>query len=505
MATTNHYDLIVIGSDIAGLVAASLTARRGKRVLVIPHGPADGTYRLARETFSLNEAPLIHLGCPALHRVYDELGLWTQISRERRTLSDIVHWILPEQRMDLQPGMLNWSQEAERAWPDDPVREAWELRHRWAHACDELLDEVLASEGVLTADGFWGRRFLNRVAEQLPATTLDELEPLRSDHPLRAGARALEPWYLHLSPSQLGKAASLRISELWSRGPEDRTGGESALRQQLLQRIQLKSGDVKPNLRVGEILLKRGKVTGIALLGKKDRYGCDQMLIASDPQGLVSGQLLPEPIPKALALSLSGLKRVAHRFVMHLEIAPEGLSPALGGISICVPLADARGPHGEGLTYLRRGEPTPHGHQRISVTRIVGAHDSIASAREQLLQELDERGILPFVHDHLAFVHSPHDGREASDGRGSLVDRYGTATALRLPMTALYETEIPPTLGVGVLPHFSGIKNLYLASQLTYPGLGLEGEFAAGWAAAGVIASTSRPGLGRNLFLGRGR
>ena len=70
-ATTNHYDLIVLGTDFAGLVAAALVARRGKRVLVIPHGPIDGRYRLARRGFSLDTAPLVHLG--ALESVVDQL------------------------------------------------------------------------------------------------------------------------------------------------------------------------------------------------------------------------------------------------------------------------------------------------------------------------------------------------------------------------------------------------------------------------------------------------
>ena len=61
-----------------------------------------------------------------------------------------------------------------------------------------------------------------------------------------------------------------------------------------------------------------------------------------------------------------------------------------------------------------------------------------------------------------------------------------------------------PSLGVGLLPHSSGVKNLYFASRLTYPGLGIEGEFTAGWAAAGAVAAAGRAGLGRNLFLGRG-
>ena len=72
--TTNHYDLIVVGADVAGLVAAALVARRGKRVLVLPHGPADGSYRLQARVLPLETAPVVHATCPPVERVLAELG-----------------------------------------------------------------------------------------------------------------------------------------------------------------------------------------------------------------------------------------------------------------------------------------------------------------------------------------------------------------------------------------------------------------------------------------------
>ena len=501
MSTTNHYDLIVIGSDLAGLVAASLVARRGKRVLVLPHGPASGSYTLGREQLSLHEAPLIHLSSPPLRRVYEELGLWTQIGREWRLLADKIHWIYDQHRIDLSPAMSNWAQEVQREWPHDPIDAAWDLRRRWAEASNERFDELLASDSALHADGFWARRFLSRLEEQLPPASLDELEPLRDNHPLRRGIRALEPWYLHLVPSQVGKAASMRIAELWAQGPKDRNGGEPDLRKQLLQRIKLKSGDVKPNLRVDEILIKRGKVTGISLLGKRERYGCAQMLLATSLEQLQHDLFAKEQLPKPLTTTLENIRPVAQRFLMHLEVRSRGLSPALQGLVVCVPSAPA--PSGIGTMYLRPGPRINKGSSRISITTILDAKDSLKHARETILQALDERGVLPFIHDHLALVHSPHDGREASDGRGRLLEAYGSASALRIEMESIYACKTPPLLGVGVQSHSSGIKNLHFASRLSSPGLGLEGEFSAGWAAAGAIAPASRPGLGKNLFLGR--
>ncbi|KIG14804.1 Neurosporene desaturase [Enhygromyxa salina] len=503
-ATTNHYDLIVLGTDFAGLVAAALVARRGKRVLVIPHGPIDGRYRLARRGFSLDTAPLVHLGCPAVQRVFEELGLWTQIRREHRPLGELLHYALAEHRLDAAPTDASWLREVHREWPDDPVAEAWEHRQQWSEATDELLDELLGSDSALVPDGFWSRRFLARVSSQLPAADFDELGPLGPDHPLRVQSRALEAWLQHLGPGQLGKAASLRISRLWARGPEDRSGGAPGLREQLLQRIELKSGEVKSNLRIAEVMHKRGRVKGITLLGKRDRYGCDHMLIATDPRRLIDGPLVAASLPKPLQVSLDNIESAARRFVLHLDIDERGIGPGLEGLVVCVPTrAQAEG---VGMTYLRLDPgPAQDGVRSVSIVRMLGPDEPTDDVRERILDELEQRGVLPFARPWLRLIHSPHDGREATDGAGQRLEALGADTALRVPMDPLYRLRgAEPSLGVGLLPHSSGIKNLYFASRMTYPGLGLEGEFAAGWAAAGAVAAAGRAGLGRNLFLGRG-
>jgi hypothetical protein len=504
-STTNHYDLIVLGADVAGLVAAALVARRGKRVLVVPHGPTDARYRLARRGFALDAAPLLHLGCPAVRRVFEELGLWTQIRREQRPLDELTHWVLPDHRLDATPNEGNWLHEVEREWPASDVAEAWDHRRRWSEATDELLDELLGSDTALSADGFWGRRFLQRVGNQLPAATLDELAPLPAGHPLREQARSVEPWVQHLVPSQLGKAASLRISGLWARGPEDRSGGAASLRELLVSRVELKSGELKPGLRVAEVLHKRGRVTGISLLGKHDRYGCEHMLIATDPRELVDGPLIAESLPKPLQVSLANIETAARRFVLHLDIDERGVGPGLEGLTVCTPEGGALPRDGVGLIYLRLAPGPREGQRSICVTRILGADEPIEDARERTLDELDRRGVLPFARPWMTLIHSPHDGREATDGEGRRIEALGGDTAMRVPMDPLYRLRgAEPSLGVGLLPHSSGIKNLHFASRLTYPGLGLEGEFAAGWAAAGAVAAAGRAGLGRNLFLGRG-
>lgn len=511
-STTNHYHLIVLGSDIAGLVAAALVARRGKRVLVLTHGPEDGTYRLGQRTFALDTAPVIHMGCPAVRRVFQELGLLHQVKREHAVVDGLIHVVLPQQRLDLLPGHGNWLTEASREWPDDAIDDAWALRDRWTTATDEILGELLAGEGVLEADGFWSRRFLNRVAAQLPKREVDEMAPLPADHPARQAARVAEPWLQHLSPTQLGKAASLRLAGLWLRGPEDLATGSHRLREVLLHRIALHSGEIKREIRVADVLIRRAKVVGVDLLGKSERYGCDHLVVATDPQRLLGGPLSLEQLPRPLAGMLGAIRPAAHRYVLHLEIDERGLSPALDGMVLCVPAptSDTVDPaaawterHGIGAIYVRSFVGSTENRRLLSITRIVESSDDVEDMRERTLEELDARGVLPFVRPYIKLVHSPHDGREATDGDGEPLSDVGPGSAMRLPMYPLYELQGDPSLGLGMLPHSTGLKHLYFSSRLTLPGLGLEGEFAAGYAVAGLVASANRSAFKRPALLGR--
>ena len=509
--TTNHYDLIVLGSDISGLVTAALVAGRGRRVLIIPGGPIGGSYRVGKTDLPVDTAPLVHLRCPAVRRVCDELGLWPQIRREHKLVSEFVHWILPEQRLDIRSDAHSWLPECLRAWPQDPIVEAWDLRTRWMQATESMLDELLASEGALTIDGFWARRFLSRMSSQLPTNNLDDLKPLDPEHPLRQMVYTLQPWLQCMALNQLGKAAGWRITGLWDQGPFDHTGGMPALRAQLLQRIRLKSGEIKSSLRISEILVKRSRAVGIGLLGKRDRYGCENLVIATDPRILLDGLIAPEQFPRTLANLLHGVRPVAIRYVLHIEAKADCVSAAIGGPMIVVPDLNQSSPReseastapptwqGQGTMYIRVSPGSDENTRIISITRIEEVEPELSGIRKRILDELHLRGVFPFMRGHIHWMYSPHDGMGVTDAAGQRIEKEEVEAEGRIEPEYLYSgPESPTALGVGMLPHSTGIRNLCFASRLTYPGLGLEGEFVAGLAAAGTVIGRGR-GL-RTLF-----
>jgi hypothetical protein len=84
-------------------------------------------------------------------------------------------------------------------------------------------------------------------------------------------------------------------------------------------------------------------------------------------------------------------------------------------------------------------------------------------------------------------VHSPHDGVPPEG-----VDSERGNAPPPLPMEPIWHMPKDRPLGFCGLPHSTGIKHLLLASRQVLPGLGVEGELAAGWAAARLVLQTER-------------
>lgn len=505
MATSNFYDLIVLGSDLAGLVAAALVARRGKRVLVLPTTPIDGVDTGAPEPVVADPTPILCGEAPLFRRIFDELGVWQQIRRERQPIAGRLHLAFPGHRLDLTGGLANLDVELEREWPGARAPAAWAAHQRLAAACDGAWDEILGGDQPTTGDGLWERRTAAKIAAQLPGAGVDDLAPLPVDHPLRIGARAMLPWLTHLAPGQIGPAAALHLAAQWERGPDDLIGGVPRLRAVLLERLQTHAGEVKGGLRVAELIAQRGRISGLAFFGKRDHYGCENLILADDP-ALLLGDLGPvDALRQALGIPLTDGRPVARRYVLTLEVDVAGLSPALDGVVIHLPAATAAAwleGHGVGTSYIRVDPTVVSDAQRVVVTHIVADGEAPIDLRERLLDHLDRANVLPFLAPHLRWSYSPHDGRGALDAR---MRPLGEAPPDLRPaaMDPLYaNTAGPPPLGVALLPHTTDLRNLFLASRSVLPGLGVEGELATALTVAGAIAAPGRA-RGRPLYLGR--
>jgi hypothetical protein len=108
--------------------------------------------------------------------------------------------------------------------------------------------------------------------------------------------------------------------------------------------------------------------------------------------------------------------------------------------------------------------------------------DLMASLRNRLRYRLE--AVMPFYSEHLLCVHSPNQSRapEGIDARESPP-----------PMAPrpLWSSTLPASLGVGGCGYDAGIRGATTACSQNLPGLGLEGDFAAGWCAARLISAAA--------------
>ena len=71
---TNHYDVVVCGGELTGLVTAALLGRRGFRVLLIGSEAERPTFEAAGHVLSRAPALLPPLGTPTVARVLQDLN-----------------------------------------------------------------------------------------------------------------------------------------------------------------------------------------------------------------------------------------------------------------------------------------------------------------------------------------------------------------------------------------------------------------------------------------------
>src|SRR5215472_12538373 len=100
------FDVMVIGSQVAGAVAGALLAKRGLRVLAVEHGAGGQGYE--EDRWLLPEGPSILPSLRPLHavaKVLDELGLTSDLGRVLVPLQPGLQILAPDARLDLlQPG-----------------------------------------------------------------------------------------------------------------------------------------------------------------------------------------------------------------------------------------------------------------------------------------------------------------------------------------------------------------------------------------------------------------
>ncbi|NVJ28804.1 NAD(P)/FAD-dependent oxidoreductase, partial [Myxococcus sp. AM011] len=156
------YDVIVLGSQLGGALAAALLAKRGHRVLMVEHdgmGPGyeHGGYVLPYAPFV---APPLK-AMPAVEEALTELGLTTTVQRALRPHSPELQLVLPRNRMDLHSDAARRKAEVTRELGEEGEALLGALAGTTAQ--HETSDAFFKAHPALPPDGFfegWGLKKL---------------------------------------------------------------------------------------------------------------------------------------------------------------------------------------------------------------------------------------------------------------------------------------------------------------------------------------------------------
>lgn len=493
-ATQRIYDACVVGSQLGGVVAGALLARRGYRVLHVDHDGVgssydDGGYLLPYAPALLPSPRLL----PAAEAALSELGLTTDTVRALEPCAPDLQLLLPRHRVDLGHEPARRQQELRREWPQDAARleEAFvELTHLF-----DAASPFLKALPPLPPQGFGERRAVSKAmkfaaaAPGAPKLPLDEANAFAGldGHPL-TGALAIAQRFLGYLDGPAPPLAVTRLLGGVLRGGYRLAGGHHGLRETIRRKIaesrgEIMGGDAEAAL-AERLEVDGGKVAAVRLVGSPNAWVARVFIAATDSPAL-HRMLPPDEEGGKLAQLLAGIRPTRQLLALNLVVKAAALPPALGDSVLA--LRDAGGADAlENAVFIQvqpaRRDKGKGASELVPDERIVCAAGFVpADARDHGAEHLVARGrqlreavadAIPFFERHLVRESLPALA-SPREGRGS-----------RLLPHPLYQVELDQALGVTGLPCRSPYKNLVFAGREVVPGLGLEGEFHAGLQAA---------------------
>jgi hypothetical protein len=455
------YDACVVGTELGGVAAAALLARRGFRVLLVdPDGRGSG-YEEAGWRLPWGPALLpVPKAVPAAESVLGELGLVSDAGRLLEPSRHPLQLLLPRHRLDLLLSRVDRGAELRREWPGDVPR------------LEEALDAVrilrdreqpfLAALAPLPPRGLLDRWRLHRARSLVPGGAGRGAMPLAElgDHPLAAALRGAWPFlsFLDGEPSALGLARTLgAVLQGTLRTP----GGEASVAAVLRRRItesrgEFLGGEGEP-APVSGLEMESGRLVALRVKNGEARYTARAFVFAGDPGTLPGLVAKPDKLGPYLAAGLPSARIFSTNWVVRAGALPAPLAE----VSLAIPA--------EGSPVLIQVVPAyrsgAKGHEPSAGEVVLSAGTAVpegtdsAEAAGRLRRTV--AGFLPFL--DRATLHESVAG-ERGPARG---------------FHPLFAVRPDRSLGVGGVSCRSPIPNLFLAGREVLPGLGFEGQFHA--------------------------
>ena len=475
--TTSHYQIVIIGTDLAGLVFGALCAKRGYRVLVIGQGSQGVLYEHQGYTMCRRIEMPHGLSSPPIKRVFDELSLGLELRNLPKALEPAFQVVLPKARINVSTNPKLFERELKREFPG--VEDEISYFFKRVAEIDADVEEVLKLRPNLPPTGVVETFQFRRLVKRFPFlddewAIEDPLIRFVHGHPFRAFMNAPFRFVSGMLPARPYPATFVRAVTELCKGTASFDHGPNALRQMFLGLIGA-AGDFKPKDMVAQIDIVRGKAASVTLRDRRQVIGCDLLVCNMDPKRFF--QLVPqEQQNEDFHHQIHTLQPVYYtlvgNFVVRARAIPEAMAKhvfAVGDPS--QPLEE------DNCIHIARDIDTAAGTDDREVRLITAAmrvpiHATSGGLRSAtvLLDKLQRRveETIPFLAEHLLARHTPwlkaEDGDEDIDPT-ELQPCYGEA--------------IPHTLGTSPVATTTGYRNILVGGDASFCGLGHDGPYVA--------------------------
>jgi phytoene dehydrogenase-like protein len=479
------YDVIVIGSDLSSFIAALLSARYGRKTLLLDESGLGDCLTLSDYTFNIDPLPWSGFGNGQIFtKLFSELNIPLPDPAKISPLNPAFQVILPDQRIDFfidREALIN---DISREYPADgkQIQSLYQSVDKLSETLEKSILESLGA-GYATlkermqnwldmpffAGDIWRLSQKLRGLEKLPGLgklfdselTLFSSQHVNHEKPLSSAYLLSLPWrgvyYLfggkHLLIGQLRK----RYEEL--RGESLTDCSITAIRTG--SRIEV---DIKP----------RGKP--ISVMG--------QELVISAKSPALPGLLAGDRKLSKLARRLRRVEPSQYPFTLHMGVENRGLPDRMSEYVIFVPREheDGAGETGPFL-FLESSvaEDTglaPRGKRALTATAFLARSPrdmddgELKSMGDRMLKTLES--FLPFLRESMALINMDRSIEVSRRYQQVVNPRYRFSGRL-LP-------------GLSTLPIQSPLRNVLITGGITFAGLGFEGEVLSGMKAGYLVA-----------------
>lgn len=455
-------------------------------MLLLDHGETSLTYphRGRRLPMAPSLIPSFE-SSPAMKDVIKELGMGPDVRAALTPLAPAFQAVMPQHRFDLWSDPAQLERELKLEFPDLGDQIGAVLSRIFQ--LDDELTALLETDPPLAPEGLRDRLKLRSIvkthghlAEPLEQTDL--LAPIPPEHPVRDLLLGPLTFFSHLAGSQSSLFHTVRLLARYLRGSltfADQLGDLTPL---LLQAAERSGVDIHRGAVVHEITIQGRNLGEIRVDGERMPYRAD--FYVADTLHSFADLLPPGRVQKRLAADPRASRRVGSLLTLNLvvkrEVVPRGMARAV--FLLNGRRASRDGQPADPPVFLRRYAETDRNggtkgeHEILSIAcpallrDVQDYPDRLASLRALLMARV--RRVIPFLDEHVVDKSFPIDTGEWDHvGDHRRADPWGAHAHYVLPE--------PPLLGVGGRSPITPLGNLYHCGPDLFPGLGMEGEFAA--------------------------